>query len=928
MSPFSEVVFRWCPIKSPDPFLDRGLDSHHRNTTELCEMNSTPSPHVQQHPSTIDAYIRYGWSLVAIAPNSKAPVTPNWQVEENSLKSFNELQPGQGIGLAHAYSGTMALDIDEWDSASMVLSIMGVDLQALYDAPDAVVIHSGNPGHGKLLYAMPEGVTLRSRKLSTVIEGRPKNYLDFRCATADGMTVQDVLPPSLHPETGQSYRWAGRGKWENLPTIPDALLAIWQNLVEQDSVRCIPSNDAIRTSWDEIRDALDHVDPSCTREQWVACGMALHFAGHQTNDVDGAFALWNEWSAKSDKKYPGPRDLYAQWRSFKPDKATAVKIGTLFHHARESGWERASPDVSELFVSADDPEKPDLIINGMDPRPPNPSLESWPDLLRRRAVEVADGIGCDPLIPLLAGISAISGACDSRTRLELLPGFKVPPVVWCMIIGAPGDKKSPGSRPMISPLERLEREALPQFATEHLKWEAHQAAHAAAKKHYLDQAASAEAILTGDLPPVPTLPMEPQALRLKLSDITSQKLVRVLAGQPRGLLVHLDEMAAWAKKLTDKNGGEDRSCWVSGYESEYYSMDRVGAGTIIAENLSISFYGNVQPKILAEYTQRLATDGLLQRFIPAPVREEKSHRGDPVPDCMTSAAEWETMLRSVFALPAMTYKLSAEAYTTFRQFQLWYEEVKRDERLMDSGDIFQGAIAKLEGTTGRLCLLLHLADDPYSPEVSNDTLMRTIDIIQEYVIPALRFAFTDMAEGRKFEKWMYNHILHHCDNTLISMPEIRNAAYRLLFTEDKKVSRWDADQKILTAAYYLEKAKWIKRIDDGSREHQGFAQWGINPLIYIQFKEQRERVIIARQRFRDRCYAEGKDFQQFQGRTLVTHYDPATMDDPNIPVPPTAEELKSIPYKYPNGYRAGNYDPDRKRTAKAVDRPWIGDAES
>jgi hypothetical protein len=67
----------------------------------------------------------------------------------------------------------MALDIDYWDRADAELQKHGIDMRSLYDAPDAVIIDSGRQGHGKLLYAMPFGLTLPSKKLMTLtITGR------------------------------------------------------------------------------------------------------------------------------------------------------------------------------------------------------------------------------------------------------------------------------------------------------------------------------------------------------------------------------------------------------------------------------------------------------------------------------------------------------------------------------------------------------------------------------------------------------------------------------------------------------------------------------------------------------------------------------------------------------------------------------------
>ena len=108
----------------------------------------------------MEPYIRHGWSLVPIPPGTKGPAHRGWNLRTSALTLESTLPPGYGIGLAHAYSGTMALDIDSWDRAAFELMLHGINLQTLYDAPDAVIIDSGRQGHGKLLYAMPLGLAL------------------------------------------------------------------------------------------------------------------------------------------------------------------------------------------------------------------------------------------------------------------------------------------------------------------------------------------------------------------------------------------------------------------------------------------------------------------------------------------------------------------------------------------------------------------------------------------------------------------------------------------------------------------------------------------------------------------------------------------------------------------------------------------------
>ena len=837
--------------------------------------NSMTQHNAVQHPASVDAYIRHGWKLVPIPQGTKGPRTPGWNKKENTLTSYSDLPSGYGIGLAHAYSGTMALDVDDWDAAKEELAEHGIDLDELYNAPDAVNIHSGKAGHGKMLFAMPFGLALPSKKITFDNNGTQAVAYELRSATTNGLTVQDVLPPSIHPETLQPYSWAGRGKWDHLPTIPQALLDLWQSLLDKDKQRTISAPGDISASWDEIRSALETISPDVSREEWINIGMALHWAGHHTEQELDALHIWNDWSSHSDK-YPGESGILTQWRSFKAED-NGIKLGTLFHIAKQYGWKRPLPSAAEMFSPTNDATPPIELVAGLRPPPPDIDLSLWPELLAQRAQEVSDQVGCDPLVPLFAGIGAICGVVDARIRLELMDGFRVPPVLWLMTLGDPADKKSPGSRPMLTALKEIEKEDRPRYKDALLRWEGQKAAYDSAKKAFLDYAASPESHLDNDaMPQVPDLPEEPVPLKITVSDITSQKLVRHAAERPRGLLCYLDEMNSWVRKLTDKMSGEDRSTWVVSYESESYEMDRVGAGSIWCENLAVSIYGNIQPAVFRQNLDLLSNDGLLQRFIPAILRGNKTKLGQPVPEMLTSKAQWDQLLRTIFALPEQIYRLSPEAYAEYRGFQGWYEATKQDERLLNAHDVYMTAFGKLEGTTGRLILLFHLIESPYAPVVAVSTVQRVVAIVKSYVIPAFRYALGAVGGmvDDSLDVWITNHIIHLAgEQEHVSLRELKRSAKRKL----SKFTPWQAEQALRDSMTMLEQCGWVVVVDDSGKASH--TVWAINPHLATMFKDYRLEIIKARQRqldeIRSNVLAKGLHTE----RRIAKGYDPETMDE-------------------------------------------------
>ena len=783
---------------------------------------------VQQHPASIDAYIRHGWSLCPVPSGTKGPTTVGWNIKENAVKLADDLPYNSGIGLLHAYSGTMALDIDDWFSTTLLFADHGIDLPALYDAPDAVIIDSGRQGHGKLLYAMPFGMTLPTKKVTS----NGLTAYEFRCATSNGLSVQDVLPPSIHPQTQQPYRWAGKGNWQRLPTIPIPLLDLWQSLLSDPVQPTSPTTNA-EVDWDEITSAVNAIDPDCSREEWIQVGMALHTSGQK------GLQVWHDWSAKSTTKYPGERAINQQWNSFKSDKASIVKLGSLFHIARQHGWSKPTLDVSGMFPS--NVITPDQLLEGLRAPVPNIDLDLFPPLLAKRANEVSEQIGCDPLVPLFSGLAAVCGVVDARIRLELMKGYKVPPVLWLMTIGAPADKKTPGAKPMMHTLGDLEREDMPRYAKVLKDWEYAEVVYGAADKANTDILKTAEfAVGVTPLNTLPPKPIKPVPLRIVVSDITSQKLVYHVSERPAGVLCHLDEMSSWIRKMSDTSSGDDRATWTQSYEANDYIADRVGTGSTNCVNFAVSIYGNVQPKVLEKNITSLTGDGLLQRFLFANLRGSYTKLGNP--ELPSNSEAWDNLIRLTHALPPMVYTMHEDAYTEYRDFQRWYEGAKRDERLTMAADDYMTAFGKFEGTAGRLCLLFHIIETPFNLQVSLDVVQRVVKLVKTYLIPSFRFTLGEVGGVDTLIGWLTDVVIQRSDLPEITLRDLKRAGKRRF----EKMNTHAAGDLIIAAMLDLEAAQWVIRIDDLMKERQGVAVWAINPAIRDTFDVKRREIIAAK----------------------------------------------------------------------------------
>jgi hypothetical protein len=280
-------------------------------------------------------YVEAGFALCKFDPGTKGPsgvTARDWNRRERAITNPQRVNGMVQGGLLHAYSNTCSIDIDNLNEARPFLAAHGVDIDELLAARSSVQIVSGRPNRAKLIYRLD--TPLQSKKLArykNILDGKHYHALELRCATRGGLSVQDVLPPSIHPGTGKPYEWKFgnelTGTWRNLPPLPPALLALWQEAshdTEEPAPR--PSADLVGEipadgpSLDELRFYLEHHDPDGPYDEWVAVGMALHDA---TGGAPEALVLWDEWSRKGTKYGEAkggqpPQYPTDKWHSFTP----------------------------------------------------------------------------------------------------------------------------------------------------------------------------------------------------------------------------------------------------------------------------------------------------------------------------------------------------------------------------------------------------------------------------------------------------------------------------------------------------------------------------------------------------------------------------------------------------------------------------------
>lgn len=468
------------------------------------------------------------------------------------------------------------------------------------------------------------------------------------------------------------------------------------------------------------------------------------------------------------------------------------------------------------------------LIDSLTKPIPNLNLDLLPTVVKNYASELSSTIGSDPIVSVFAMLAATSGAADARIRLELMNGFRVPPVLWMMTIGNPGSKKSPASEPVFEILHTLESESITEYKSSLIEWEAKEALFNNQKKDYIE-AMSTE--ITGDTTIVTPneLPAKPVQLRFTVGDITSQKLIRHCSIRPEGALCYLDEMNGWVDKITNNKSGEDRSSWVQAYSSSRYSLDRVGDGETFCSNFAVSIYGNIQPKVLRLEISNLSRDGVLQRFIPAVLRSSFNGVGTPIRAEDSKIKHWERVIRTIHSSSLREYTLSKEAYVKFRRFQFWAQDFKNNLELEDPTSSFLTAVSKIEGVTGRLILIFNLIEQPYNSVVSEEIVIKVVELVKTFIIPSYKYTYGEAGEdkAKDMDLWIIEYILKVSKDkdtlTLRGLKRSTSAIMRRLEISNKDTKT----NFILESMQKLEEQKWVSLVEDSN----AITSWKINSKV-------------------------------------------------------------------------------------------------
>ena len=315
--------------------------------------------------------------------------TPHWSEDQIAfMTSSGQFDSGFGV----VCKGLLVIDVDAKNGGIESFARLSDAVPAIGAAGLIVATGSGN-GSRHLYFKAPSDIAL-------VTTHQDYNGIEFK---SSGYVVG---PGSMH-KSGNQYT-VGIGSIDEIEDAPSELIDI---LKRPERHRAMIDGMAVDVSQDELAGMLSAIDPDCSYEVWIRCGMAVHHAtGGTGRDV------WDQWSSKGTKYDSSKIDNH--WHSFGRSQ-NPVTLGTLVHHAETGGWVKpvsfggieATQDdidaVAAMFAAPIATEKNLLDTTGIDlKRPPGfvGEIAQWIEDQSRRPRENLAVAGALSAIGNIAGL--------------------------------------------------------------------------------------------------------------------------------------------------------------------------------------------------------------------------------------------------------------------------------------------------------------------------------------------------------------------------------------------------------------------------------------------------------------------------------------------------------------------------------------------
>jgi Protein of unknown function (DUF3987) len=324
----------------------------------------------------------------------------------------------------------------------------------------------------------------------------------------------------------------------------------------------------------------------------------------------------------------------------------------------------------------------------------------------------------------MAALAVCAAALPDHTKLQVKrhdPNWLEETRAWVGLIGNPSTKKTPIMRRAMKAFNKLD---------------------ARLHREYLAVVEAYES-LTKEEQKLHSRPLRKQ---LRLEDVTIEAAQEVFKGNHDGVLCHQDELSGWFGSMDKYNGrgggNKDRGFWLQTFNGGSYSLNRIGRGSSVIDNLSICLLGGIQPDAIRNVAADTVDDGLLQRLTPIMLCSGKVGKDTPTSAAGRRYDYWIEALHAREA-PPEPLRFSDGARAIREALEQKHLDLMACEVVNKK---LAAHIGKYDGMFARWCLLWHCIEGAAGLTITEDTARRVADFMHCFLLPHAAVFYTSTLE--------------------------------------------------------------------------------------------------------------------------------------------------------------------------------------
>jgi len=340
-------------------------------------------------------------------------------------------------------------------------------------------------------------------------------------------------------------------------------------------------------------------------------------------------------------------------------------------------------------------------------------LEIFPQGLAEGITRLAKALNIKPECYALALLTQVSALLKPGTSTMLYPqtNFKVCPNYFGATIGESSQKKTPVKVAVISePMEQLIDASIQAF-------EAAKVAHEEELNLWKKN----------DKPDKGLMPKPPAQRIYHITTATGESIPKQAARMPdQSLLWVADELAGTFKSANQYRGGKgsDEEDLLEYWSGGGAAVLRAEGLTVNARKIGLSIFGNIQPKVLAQFLKDGNDDnGKFARFdfVQQPLAATELFEDAPNVNISPMLAD---LYKRLDPLPAQKFKLDKEARKAF----IAYNNQCERERINHPKQGMRAMLGKAPEKVGKVATILHCIDSAFRCVEVSESI--SVEIVQ------------------------------------------------------------------------------------------------------------------------------------------------------------------------------------------------------